>query len=276
MILKPLEGGEVELLDSMGDDLAIVNAARVSTGKLSKTFGENERKLLRYLYAHKHTSPFEQVVFKFRLRLPIFVMRQLVRYRTARLNELSGRYAELPGDFYVPEQLFLQSETNKQKSGAPVPDNPFAFNATLSSGNTALRNEIKFQSAMAVGCYKELLRQGVSREQARMVLPLNLFTECVWQIDLHNCIKFLLQRLSSDAQDEIRWYAQAIALLVSRVCPETWEMLQATLPLGWANKHNVEGSRPIPTPIRPDPAPVRFSAPSHDLTEVKFRSLPPI
>ena len=241
MILQPLKGGEVELLDSMGDDLAIINAARVSTGKLSKAFGERERKLLAYLWSHKHTSPFEQVVFKFRLRLPIFVMRQLVRYRTARLNELSGRYAELPGDFYIPEQFYSQHPINKQKSGEPV----------SSEENLAHRSEMISFCNHAYDTYQNLLDAGVSREQARLVLPLNIFTECVWQIDLHNLIKLLMQRLASDAQDEIRWYAQAIAKFVAEKCPETWALLQASLPPEWAHIHSDSGSHPTPTQTHP-------------------------
>lgn len=262
MILRPLKGGEVELLDVMGTDLDVVNAAKVSTGKLSHSFGEKERKLLSYLWTHKHTSPFEQVIFKFRIRLPIFVMRQLVRYRTARLNELSGRYAELPGDFYVPEQFFFQHENNKQKSGKPCSQDE----------NLAFRSEFTGHSNYCYATYQWALEHGMAREQARFLLPVNFFTECVWQIDLHNLIKFLMQRLASEAQDEIRWYAQAIARFVAAECPETWALLQATLPLGWADKHNVPESHPTPTPIHPDRSPVRYAKYMRDRREEGFHN----
>lgn len=236
-IRYPIKGGQVELLDKMGSDLDIVNAARVSTGKKSAEFGDKERRLLRYLWKHKHTSPFEQAVLKFRLRLPIFVMRQLIRYRTARVNELSGRYAEIPEDFYIPLRLHGQDEVNKQKSGTP-----------LSVGtDVRLRSLMDEQSKQAFTLYKKLLKEGVSREQARLILPLNAFTECVWQMDLHNLIKFLFQRLSSDAQDEIRWYAEEICDVVREEFPETWALLQADLPRREENIYSVPENLPTPT-----------------------------
>lgn len=216
----PIKGGEVELLDVMGTDLDIVNAARVSTGKQSTTFGDKERRLLRYLWTHGHTSPFEQAVLKFRLRLPIFVMRQLIRYRTARVNELSGRYAELPRDFYIPPTLLTQAAVGKQKSGDPLPDGT----------DVRLRTLMRQQCDDAFNLYERLLRDGVSREQARLVLPLNTFTECVWQMDLHNLGKFLRQRLADDAQSEIRWYSKEIAQLVAATFPESWALLSESLP----------------------------------------------
>ncbi len=232
----PIPGGEIEFLDSMGTDLDIINAAKVSTGKLSHSFGEKERKLLSYLWAHKHTSPFEQVVFKFRIKLPIFLMRQLVRYRTARLNELSGRYAVLHEEFYIPDQLHSQDSVNKQKSGKPL----------SSEENTAYRLEMKSFCHHAFDTYHNLLDAGIAREQARMVLPLNTFTECVFQIDLHNLLKLLRQRLASDAQDEFRAYAVGLASYVKLVCPEVWGLLQADLQSLLADSDTLLGSLLLP------------------------------
>jgi len=265
VICKPIQGGEVELLDYMGCDLDIVNAAKVSTGKLSHSFGEKERKLLSYLWTHKHTSPFEQVVFKFRLRLPIFVMRQLVRYRTARLNELSGRYAQLPSDFYIPEQFYKQDSVNKQKSGEPV----------SSEENLAHRSEMHSFCNHAYDTYQNYLDAGVSREQARLVLPVNIFTECVWQIDLHNLIKFLSQRRASDAQEEIRRYAQAISTFVAAVCPETWALLQATLPPAPVDTGSAPENHPTPTPTRPDRSLDRYEEYRRGRLREESRSLLP-
>jgi thymidylate synthase (FAD) len=199
-------------------DYAIIDAARVSYQVGTKR-KQSDKQLLRYLMRHWHTSPFEMVEFKFEMRLPIFVMRQLVRHRTASLNEESARYSVMEDVFYEPDTLRAQSTTNKQGS-AEGNFNPFIGPKETA---TAVMNH---QTDEAYKLYQQLIEAGVSREQARMVLPVNLYTRVVWKCDLLNLLKMLRLRLDSHAQYEIRVYAEAIAEFVKLHCPWTWEAFE--------------------------------------------------
>lgn len=201
--------------ESLKCDHAIVQAARVSVGEGLKD-ETKDKKLIKYLLRHRHTSPFEMVRFKFHVKAPIFVQRQWVRHRTANINEISGRYSELKDEFYTPFELKYQSKDNKQMSGF-----------------TIYRKEIKelFEEYMKNSInqydnYKKLLDMGVSRETARIGLPQNLFTEFYWCIDLHNLMNFIKLRYSSDAQPEIIKYARAIKNIVQEFCPTTMEAFE--------------------------------------------------
>jgi len=208
---KCLDKGFVRLVDYMGDDCSIVQAARVSYGKGTKSVSE-DNSLIRYLMRNMHTSPFEMVEFKFHVKLPIFVARQWIRHRTANVNEYSGRYSEMPDDFYLPEieQIRLQSTTNKQGRSVDSIDREKADEIIL---------KMKNKQSELYSEYSDLLHSGLAREIARINLPLSNYTEWYWKIDLHNLFHFLLLRLDHHAQYEIRIYAEAIAHIIKQIVP---------------------------------------------------------
>jgi thymidylate synthase (FAD) len=207
-----LDHGHVRLVDVMGDDAAVVQAARVSYGAGTKAVSE-DRALIRYLMRHKHMTPFEMCEVKLHIKLPIFVARQWIRHRTASVNEMSGRYSEMPEEYYVPSKIYEQSTTNKQGSGVRV--EPW-WEARAQEG-------VRFTADRGFATYKHLLKNSVARETARTVLPLSTYTEWYWKTDLRNLLGFLKLRLDTHAQYEIRVYAQAIADMVTDWCPAAWE-----------------------------------------------------
>ncbi|ADI13179.1 FAD-dependent thymidylate synthase [Truepera radiovictrix] len=205
---RVLDKGFVRLVDHMGGDARIVQAARVSYGAGTKSTREDAQ-LIDYLMRQGHTSPFEQVVMTFHLKMPLFVARQWLRHRTARVNELSGRYSVLRDEFYVPEALRGQDESNKQGSAGALGE----------EANAQLLAELVASQARAYDTYEALLEAGVARELARINLPLSLYTEFYWQIDLHNLFHFLKLRLDPHAQREIRMYAEALLAFAKGVAP---------------------------------------------------------
>lgn len=206
-----LNKGFVRLVDYMGGDNRIVQAARVSYGAGTKTVREDGA-LIDYLLRHQHTSPFEQVIFTFHLKMPIFVARQWIRHRTARLNEISGRYSVMKDDFYIPADTDVakQSTDNKQGRDSTIPEADFIKKVqdVLSDGQKTVYAD-----------YTNLVNSGLAREIARVNLPLSLYTEMYWQIDLHNLFHFLKLRLDIHAQKEIRDYAQVLFDIVKKVVP---------------------------------------------------------
>lgn len=215
--------GFVRLVDSMPRiipnncrflmcDYAIVQAARVSFNEGIKTC-EKDVKLIDFLVKHKHTSPFEMVKFKFHIKCPLFVQRQWIRHRTANVNEISGRYSVLTEDFYIPDKIYDQGKLNKQMSGNVIED----------SGTNKLFDEYINNSFKQYNTYKMLLNKGVSKEIARMGLPLNLYTEFYWSIDLHNLLNFVRLRSAENAQREIKEYSDSIKDLITPLCPNTME-----------------------------------------------------
>lgn len=217
-----LDHGFVRLVGSMGDDLSIVRAARVSYAAEWRT-GEDDgadTKLIRYLMKNKHTSPFEAVVFTFEVCAPIFVFRQWHRHRTWSYNEVSARYTELPEVYYVPdlEQITTQSTSNKQMRTDAT--NPSAPEAQLL---------IDGLCAEAFRVYRYMLTLGVPRELARSVLPVATYSKMFATVDLHNLLHFLRLRLSPHAQYEIRVYAEAILEMVTTVCPVAAAAFKETL-----------------------------------------------
>lgn len=223
---KVLDHGFVRLVDYMGSDQRIVDAARVSYQAGTKKIN-SDRGLIRYLLRHKHTTPLEKVRFEFHIKLPIFVMRQLIRHRMASVNEESARYSVLSDEFYIPQHLRGQAVTNKQGSSDQI----------IEKINTHLRwdgapgaplDVATFLGEVCQGAYKhykEMLDQGVARELARMVLPVNIYTQFYWTIDLHNLMHFLKLRLDSHAQLEIQEFAKPIEMCARAVCPiamEAW------------------------------------------------------
>jgi thymidylate synthase (FAD) len=213
-----LDHGFVALTDYMGDDAAIVQAARCSYGAGTKKLSE-DRDLIRYLMRHKHTTPFEMVELKFHVKLPIFVARQLIRHRTASVNEYSMRYSLPPMQFYMPphEDMGTQSKKNKQGRAEPVTIAQYEL----------LSTRIKELQALNVGLYKIMVDPEVdlARELARMHLPLSIYTEWYWKIDLHNLLGFLKLRVDKHAQWEIQQVSQLkarIANLVAPLATEGW------------------------------------------------------
>jgi thymidylate synthase (FAD) len=213
-----LDKGFVRLVDYMGSDAAIVQAARVSYGTGTKQVNE-DRGLIRYLMRHAHSTPFEMVEFKFHVKLPVFVARQWIRHRTANVNEYSGRYSVMKDEFYVPapEQTRFQSATNKQgRADEGFSDGEAAHILAVMS---AAQKE-------AYAEYEELLEKNLAREIARINLPMSLYTEWYWKIDLHNLFHFLRLRMDAHAQYEIRVYAEAMARLVRDVVPLAYEAFE--------------------------------------------------
>jgi len=214
-----LDKGFVRLIDYMGGDSSIVRAARVSYGKGTKTI-RDDRSLIRYLFRHEHTSPFEFPNITFHIKLPIFVMRQLVRHRTASLNEISLRYSEAENDFFLinPENWRLQSNTNKQGSSSEC----LAFNQGVTYTNEQKQIHEKLYNE-----YQGRIKNNISKELARVDLPVSLYTQIYWKMDLKNLLHFLKLRMDSHAQYEIREYANIIGnTFVKKWCPLTWEAFQ--------------------------------------------------
>lgn len=206
-----LDKGFVRLVDYLGGDQRIVQSARVSYGAGTKSYRQ-DKGLINYLLRNEHTSPFEQVILTFHTKMPIFVARQWVRHRTARLNEISGRYSVMEQEFYLPapEHIAAQSSDNKQGRESE----PMAPEA-----GQAVREALEASYAAAYETYQSLLDQGVARELARVVLPLSLYTEWYWQIDLHNLFHFLKLRVDPHAQYEIRAYGEVMLDITRKVCP---------------------------------------------------------
>ncbi|MDR1353074.1 MAG: FAD-dependent thymidylate synthase [Treponema sp.] len=206
-----LDKGFVRLVDYMGSDDRVVQAARVSYGAGTRTVREDAG-LIDYLLRHNHTSPFEQVALVFHMKLPIFVARQMVRHRTASLNEISGRYSVMKDDFYIPADadLALQSTDNKQGRSEEALDPVFAGELKAAMGAEQRRSYAE---------YSALIGKGIARELARINLPLSLYTEWYWEIDLHNLFHFLELRLDPHAQLEIRRYAEVMYDITRKVAP---------------------------------------------------------
>jgi thymidylate synthase (FAD) len=220
-----LDHGFVRVVDYMGDDGAVVQAARVSYGRGTRAANE-DRGLIRYLMRHRHSTPFEMCEIKYHVKLPIFVARQWIRHRTANVNEYSARYSILDREFYIPapEQLAAQSSVNRQGRGAVL------------EGAEAARvlHLLRDDAARCYDHYAEMLnedeagnsidpgRQGLARELARMNLTLNAYTQWYWKTDLHNLLHFLSLRADAHAQYEIRVYAEAMLRTVEAWVPESF------------------------------------------------------
>lgn len=212
---KVLDDGFVRVVDYMGSDSAVVQAARISYGAGTKRVSE-DRGLIRYLMRHRHTTPFEMCEIKLHVRLPMDCWRQWIRHRTANVNEYSTRYSEAidAAQSTAPEQWRLQSTINKQGSESSV-------DTEIGKALSAREGELQ---KLAREVYEERLTAGVAREQARKDLPLSTYTEAYWKIDLHNLLHFLSLRMDAHAQQEIQAYARIIGgEIVRRWCPITWE-----------------------------------------------------
>jgi thymidylate synthase (FAD) len=222
--LPVLDRGFLRVVDYMGDDSAVVQAARVSYGRGTRRLREDAG-LIRYLLRHRHTTPFEMCEIKFHVKLPIFVARQWIRHRTANVNEYSARYSVLDREFYLPEaaNLAAQAATNRQGRGQVLQGEEAAQALAL----------LKVDATRAFDSYESMLnerpdgtridpdRQGLARELARMNLPLSAYTQWYWKTDLHNLLNFVALRADTHAQYEIRVYAEAMLDVIRRWVPTT-------------------------------------------------------
>lgn len=214
--IKVLDKGLIRLVDYLGNDCTIAGAARVSYDKSADpNDAAGNARLINYLWKHSHSSPFEQCVLTFEIKAPIFVFRELVRHRTARLNEVSGRYTQLPNEVYTPERSRLrkQSKSNKQGSGEELHEDVKDIFLQYHEDNT---EAVFADYDLMVNGY------GVAKELARIDIPLSTYSKMVWQMDLRNLLHFLELRMAPNAQWEIRQYANAIAEVVKAAFPMTW------------------------------------------------------
>ena len=214
--LPVLDHGFIRVIDYMGDDDAIDQAARLSYGQGTKR--KNEAKgLINYLMGHRHTSPFEMCELKIHVKLPIFVMRQWVRHRMASLNEYSARYSVLSNEFYLPQLQDLQPQSLSNKQGR---DGEFDGQKAVD-----VRNIIQDHSMQSYAIYEMLISDDIdlARELARMSLPVNFYTEMYWKIDLHNLFHFLMLRADPHAQKEIRDYAELLEWIVAKWVPYAFD-----------------------------------------------------
>jgi thymidylate synthase (FAD) len=221
-----LDHGFVALVDYMGDDQAIVQAARVSYGRGTKRARE-DRGLIRYLLRHHHTTPFEMCEIKVHVKLPIFVARQMIRTRTANVNEYSGRYSILDREFYVPDASVLASQSSSNRQGRG--------DAVSAERARQVLEMLKQDALTAYAHYEDMLggpaetqmtgeeTEGIARELARINLPVSFYTQWYWKIDLHNLLRFIALRADAHAQYEIRVYAEALAKLTKLWVPDTYE-----------------------------------------------------
>lgn len=243
---KVLDKGMVRVVDYMGNDSAIVQAARVSYGQGTKT-PSDDRGLIRYLMRHRHSTPFEMCEIKLHVKLPVFVARQWIRHRTANVNEYSARYSILANEFYIPEARDMQPQSKSNKQGR---DGGFPEEVSM-----AMVETIRMHSENSYQLYEELFtgwpwfneegqeyvipnvtdhgirephsqEHGLAREMSRMVCPPNIYTEWYWKIDLHNLLHFLSLRADPHAQMEIRVYAEVICDLVRQWCPMAFEAFE--------------------------------------------------
>jgi thymidylate synthase (FAD) len=223
---KALDHGFVRVIDYMGNDSSIVQAARVSYGKGTKQLNQ-DKSLINYLLSHRHSTPFEMNEIKFHVKLPIFVARQWIRHRTANVNEYSARYSILDNEFYIPnsKELKPQSKTNNQGRSGDLDENEKKMYMRVLRENSKdsfqkynfLLNQNDDEAK------PDLERQGLTRELSRIVLPLNSYTQWYWKIDLHNFMHFLALRFDEHAQYEIRVYAEIMMNLMKKWVPLTYE-----------------------------------------------------
>ncbi len=221
IVLDPLGDGisSLELIRASGSDLDVVNAARVSYGKTSSELTERDKKLINFLMMYDHTSPFEHNQLSFRVKAPMYVVRQWMRHRMNSYNEISYRYVKAPLEFYIPAYWRYQDNVNRQGSVGSFDD-------------ANLLKEYKKALEVTQKTYETLLEAGVAREQARGLLPVCAYTEFIYTCNLHSLINFLKLRIKADAQYEIRQYAKGLLYLALPYFPASLE--------AWKKKHNID------------------------------------
>ena len=208
-----LDKGFVQLVEWMGGDRGVVQSARVSYNSQGLKTPDEDKKLIAYLLKNQHGTPFEQAVFKFHVKCPIFAMRQWIRHRMSSYNELSGRYAESKLEFYIPESWRIQDKVNKQGS----------LDEGLTLGqNRNMNAALSRHCAEAANLYKLMLKDNIAKEMARFALPLNLYTEFYWTVNARALMHFIKLRSDSHAQWEMQQYSNALAKIFSEIMPWTY------------------------------------------------------
>lgn len=205
--------GYVELYDKMGNDLRIVNNARQSFGEESQVLGDKEKGLIKFLMRERHGTPFEAVTFQFNVKCPIFVMREWIRHRIGSFNEYSGRYTQMTNEFYVPQ--YVRTQTGKPGS--------YKFEPVDESVAKWARSEIQASCGNAYILYNEMLKSGVAKEIARIILPLNVYTQFTWTVNLRSLFNFVALRSHETAMWEIRQYSLMVEGLLQTVTPVAYE-----------------------------------------------------
>ena len=223
---KVLDHGFVRVVDYMGDDSSIVQAARVSYGKGTKKLNQ-DKSLINYLISHRHSTPFEMNEIKFHIKLPIFVARQWIRHRTANVNEYSARYSILDREFYLPKKQNLkpQSTINNQGRSGDLNSEEIKYYSGIikENSNKGFENYSILLNEDELGKKIDDKKSGLARELSRMTLPLNAYTQWYWKIDLHNLMHFLALRFDSHAQYEIRVYAEIMMNILKKWGPMTYK-----------------------------------------------------
>ncbi len=223
---KILDHGFVRVIDYMGNDSSIVQAARVSYGKGTKKLNQ-DKNLINYLISHRHSTPFEMNEIKFHIKLPIFVARQWIRHRTANVNEYSARYSILDKEFYIPKNANLkpQSKYNNQGRSGELSNEEIKNYSKILKDNSKIgfENYSKLLNEDESGKIIDDSKKGLARELSRMTLPLNAYTQWYWKIDLHNLMHFLSLRFDPHAQYEIRVYAEVMMEILKKWVPLTYE-----------------------------------------------------
>jgi thymidylate synthase (FAD) len=220
--------GYVELVDFLGNELTPVNAARVSFGKESKELTEKDKKLIKYLIKHNHTSPFEHNVITFKFKVPLFVARQHMRHRTWSFNEISRRYTSVDLDFYQPQTLRSPHNTNRQASVSDSSTDPVLCTLEGEYGlydlhaSEAINNHVN----NSINLFNQLIENDICREQARMILPQNMYTTYIGTVNLNNLIKFIKLRDHEGAQLEIQEMAIACKTIANHCWPQILEFLE--------------------------------------------------
>jgi thymidylate synthase (FAD) len=222
-VIPVLDHGFIRVVDYMGDDASIVQAARVSYGRGTKKVSE-DRSLIRYLMRQDHTTPFEMAEIKLHVKLPIFVARQWIRHRTASVNEYSARYSILDKEFYLPERKRLagQSQSNRQGTGDVLEESEATEVLRILRAD-AEKNYENYSWMLNEGATKDSKRKGLARELARINLSLSTYTQWYWKTDLHNLLHFIRLRADTHAQYEIRAYAEEILKVVQKWVPHTFD-----------------------------------------------------
>lgn len=213
--------GSIELVQSMGEDITVVNSARVSFGVEKQNLDDKDKKLISYLIKHRHTSTLEHNIATFRIKVPLFVRSQHHRHRTWSYNEISRRYTDTNLEFYIPEYYRTQHKSNRQASNTEDLINPQMDSYPILLESRLCNEAVEYHTQTSLGLYNDMIRKGIAREQARMILPQNLYTEYYATANLSNILKFIDLRSHDGAQWEIQMLAEQMLNIITDIWPIT-------------------------------------------------------
>lgn len=213
--------GSIELVQSMGEDITVVNSARVSFGVEKQELDDKDKKLINYLIKHRHTSTLEHNIATFRIKVPLFVRSQHHRHRTWSYNEISRRYTDSNLEFYIPESYRTQHKSNRQASNVEELINPQMDSYPILLESRLCNEAVEYHVQSSLGLYNDMIKKGIAREQARMILPQNLYTEYYATANLSNILKFIDLRTHEGAQWEIQVLAEQMLNIITDIWPIT-------------------------------------------------------